>query len=238
VVPGGPRLLTYPDPKSWSELGEWWLLELASDPAYENVVTPMLIDLLRPEAGKSYLDLGSGEGRVMRKVKAFGAKVHGVELNSGLAQRSGEVGPTEVGELPDLSAFDSESFDGVYCVLVLEHLSDSDRLFAEGARVVDRNGVFVLVANHPAWTAPGSTPITDSEGEILWRPGAYFGEGTTEEPAGQGRVVFHHRSMSALLRSAAASGWCLENIVEAPHPDLEDQSGIPRLLGCRWRREP
>jgi SAM-dependent methyltransferase len=222
---------------SWSGLGDWWLNELASDPAYEKVVTPMLLDLLRPQAGHSYLDLGSGEGRVMRSVKESGAEVYGLELNPYLAQRSTEVGPTVVGELPDLSAFEPESFDGVYCVLVLEHVSDSDRLFAESAGLVEPGGVFVLVSNHPTWTAPGSTPVTDDDGEVLLRPGDYFGEGAVEVPAGGRKVLFHHRSMSILLRSAAAAGWCLQEMVEAPHHDLENQSGIPRLLGCRWHRE-
>lgn len=223
---------------SWSELGEWWLTEIAEDPAYETVVTPLLIEVLDPEPGKFYLDLGSGEGRVMRAIRAVESKAHGVELNPGLARRSAEAGPTVVGRLPYLDFFGDDVYDGAYSVLVLEHIAEHDRFFAVVARVVRPGGVLALVMNHPIWTAPGSTPISDVDGETLWRPGAYFSTGTIEEPAGENRVVFHHRTLAHLLTSAAGAGWSLEEMIEAPHHEFAEQAGIPRLLACRWRLLP
>jgi ubiquinone/menaquinone biosynthesis C-methylase UbiE len=223
---------------SWSELGEWWLSEVESDGAYETVVTPLLLGTLRPEPGLTLLDLGSGEGRVMRAVVASGARAHGVDINPDLAHRSVGYGPTMVGRLPDLGFIRDSSYDGAYCVLVLEHIADHARLFSETARVVRPGGVLALVMNHPNWTAPGSTPISDLDGEVLWRPGAYFSAGVTEERAGAGRVVFHHRTMADLLNAASSAGWSLEEMAEAPHHDLADQAGLPRLLACRWRLLP
>jgi len=222
----------------WSELAEWWVSEVAADPAYEAVVTPMLLDILQPEAGLTYLDLGSGEGRVMSSVSETGAMVHGVELNHGLAEQSARFGPTVVGRLPDVGFLVDDSYDGAYCVLVLEHLTDHQRLFQEVSRIVKPGGRLALVMNHPVWTAPGSTPISDEDGETLWRPGSYFSAGTTDEPAGEDRIVFHHRTMAELLNSAVDAGWALERMVEAPHHENLDQMGIPRLLACRWRLLP
>jgi SAM-dependent methyltransferase len=220
---------------SWTELSEWWVSEIADDPAYETVVTPMLLDILEPQRGDTYLDLGSGEGRVMRAVANTEATAHGVELNPDLARLSNEVGLTFVADLPDLGFLDDDFYDGAYLVLVLEHIVDHERLFREVARVVKPGGVLALVMNHPVWTAPESTPITDDDGEILWRPGAYFSTGSSTEPAGAKKVVFHHRTMADLVNSAAAAGWLLEQMVEAPHHEFEDQIGIPRLLAMRWR---
>jgi SAM-dependent methyltransferase len=140
-----------------------------------------------------------------------------------------------VGELPDLGFIRDRSYDGAYCVLVLEHIEDHERLFREVARVVRPGGALGLVMNHPIWTAPGSTPIVDSDGETLWRPGAYFSPGTVEEPAGTDRVVFHHRTMAQVVNAAAGAGWALVEMIEAPHHELEDQIGIPRLLAVRWK---
>ena len=73
-----------------------------------------------------------------------------------------------------------------------------------------------------------------ADGELLWRAGDYFSDGSSEVRAGEGTVTFHHRTMAELLGSAAAAGWVLERIVETPHHELDDQGGIPRLLACGW----
>lgn len=219
-------------------MGEWWLTELLGDPAYEAVVTPLLLEIFEPDPGALYLDLGSGEGRVMRAVLAKGSRVHGVELNPHLAIRSIEVGPTVIAQLPDLSFLRPDVYDGAYCVLVLEHVPDHMSFFAGAARVVKPGGTLALVINHSVWTAPGSTPITDTDGEVLWRPGAYLSEGFSDEPAGEVTVRFHHRPISTLLNAAAGAGWSLERMVETPHHELGDQAGIPRLLAIRWSLLP
>ncbi|MGH8870680.1 MAG: class I SAM-dependent methyltransferase [Acidimicrobiia bacterium] len=223
---------------TWSDLSDWWLSEITEDSAYEEVVTPILLDVLRPEPGLTYLDLGCGEGRVMGAVTRRGAAAHGVDINPDLAKRAAGVGPVVIADLPELGFLRDDSYDGAYCVLVLEHIEDHRRLFQETARVVRPGGVLVVVMNHPVWTAPGSTPISDFDGEILWRPGEYFSRGTSHEPAGSNRIVFHHRTMADLLNAGATAGWSLEKAVEAPHHELADQGGIPRLLACRWRLLP
>jgi SAM-dependent methyltransferase len=223
---------------SWSELTEWWLDEIAGDPAYDAVVTPMLIDVLEPESARTYLDIGCGEGRIMRALAALDTRPIGVELNLGLADRATETGPVVSGLLPDLGFLRDDAVDGAVCVLVIEHIEDHRHLLAELARVVATGGVFALVMNHPFWTAPGSTPITDADFEVLWRPGAYFEPGSSLERAGEQRIVFHHRSTGDLLETAASVGWSLERLVEAPHHESMEQAGIPRLLACRWRLLP
>jgi SAM-dependent methyltransferase len=223
---------------SWSELTEWWLDEITEDPAYETVVTPMLLDVLEPRPDAVYLDLGCGEGRVMRVLAARGARPIGVEANPGLARLAAPTGPVVEATLPDLGFLRDDSVDGAICVLVLEHIEDHQRLFAEAARVVRPGGALALVMNHPFWTAPGSTPISHPDGEVLWRPGAYFERGRMLEPAGGRDVEFHHRPTGDLLESAASAGWSLERLIEAPHHELADQAGIPRLMACRWRLLP
>lgn len=218
---------------SWSDLTDWWLSEVSADLAYDEVVTPLLIDVLAPVEGDRYLDVGCGEGRVMRALTDSGANVEGVDINPEFAARAGTA---VVADLLVLPLRDS-SYDGVYSVLTLEHVADHRAFFAEIARVTRPGGVLTVVINHPVWTAPESTPVSDSDGEVLWRPGAYFSNGSSQIPAGDGTVTFHHRSMGELLNSAADTGWRLERMVERPHHEFEDQAGIPRLLACRWRRE-
>jgi SAM-dependent methyltransferase len=223
---------------SWTDMSEWWLAELEADPAYETVVTPMLFEIFDPDPRGIYLDLGCGEGRVMAAVLDRGAEVHGVEISAELAAQAGRVAPTVVGRLPDLRYLRSDVYDGAYCVLVLEHLTDHRAFFTETARVVKPGGSLSLVLNHPVWTAPGSTPISDADGEVLWRPGDYLSPGHSKEPAGDGTVVFYHRPMGMLLNAAADAGWSLRQLTEIPHHELKDQVGIPQLMASRWSLLP
>lgn len=192
----------------------------------------MLLDILSVSQDATYLELGCGEGRVMRALRARGARVHAVEINDELAGHTWGVAVARLPAIPMRSA----AYDGVYSVLTLEHIEDHVTFFSEAARVTKPSGIFALVMNHPVWTAPASTPISDSDGEVLWRPGDYFSSGTSEIPAGGDTVIFHHRSISELLNAAASAGWSLERMVERPHHEHEDQAGIPRLLACRWQR--
>ncbi|MEX0864417.1 MAG: class I SAM-dependent methyltransferase [Acidimicrobiia bacterium] len=215
----------------WVDLGEWWLEEIIDDPAYESVVTPLLIEILHPAPGLLYLDLGCGEGRVMRAVAATSARVIGLDLNERLARLAP---PSLVARLPTIP-FATDALDGAFAVLVLEHVEDHQGLFGETARVTRVGGTFTVVMNHPVWTATGSTPIGDSDGEMLWRPGDYFTAGSTEVESRGQTVTFHHRSMSDLLNAAADAGWSLEQMVERPHHDTGALPAVPRLLACQWR---
>jgi len=233
---------------TWGEhLSAWWRDEVASDPAYRDEVVPLFLDVLQPEPGARYLDLGCGEGRLMAEVAARGARVVGCDRSPSLARSAREWGPVVVAGLPGLDWAAGGSFDGAYVVLVIEHLADAATLFREAARVVRPGGVLALIANHPVITSPGSGPFVDPEdGEVVWRWGPYLEEGSSEEPAGGHPLTFHHRPLGMLLTSIAGAGWALERLVEfgvgegrsAADPLLAAQRQVPRLLAGRWRRSP
>lgn len=226
---------------SWAEMEDWWREELASDPAYETDVTPMALALL--EVSGRLLDVGCGEGRLMRTLAAHGADVVGVDLLVGLLETARDHGDVVRGGLPSLGMFGDDVFDGAVMCLVLEHIADHRTLFAELGRVVRPGGQLALIVNHPTFTAPESAPIQDRD-EVLWRTGRYLTTGHTDEPVGGVQVRFHHRPMGVLLTDASSAGWDLERVVErgvsetqvTANPMLALQRDIPRLLGCRWVR--
>jgi SAM-dependent methyltransferase len=231
---------------NWDDrLAAWWVGEVAADPAYRDIVVPLALDVLAPRVGERYLDLGCGEGQVMRAVAEAGARPIGCDAALPLAARAAAAGPVVVSRLPDLSWVADGSFDGAYAVLVLEHIAEAGETLAAAAGAVRPAGVLAVVLNHPAFTAPGSAPVMDpTDGEVLWRWGPYLDEGFSDVPAGEGLVRFHHRPLGRLLTAAADAGWCLERLVEvgvgeaqaAGDPLLAAQRHIPRLLAGRWRR--
>jgi SAM-dependent methyltransferase len=228
----------------WPDLGLWWLEELAGDPAYDEEVYPLLLDLLAPEAGQLLLDIGCGDGRTMAQLSGIGARVIGCDFNQLLLSKAKMSGPVVVARLPQLSWARPGSFDGALVGLVVEHLPAERDLFEQAAAAVKPEGSLAMVINHPVWTAPKSSPMEDSSGETLWRPGVYFGRGHSDEPAGRQTVRFYHRTMADLLNAATDSGWDLQRLEERGistasverYPEYAGQEHIPRLLGAKWRR--
>ncbi len=225
----------------WDRLAEWWIGE-AADPAYAEEVEPVLIDLLGPVTSLRVLEVGAGEGRVLRLLRGRGAEAVGMDLSPRLAAMAGG---SFVGRLPSLAAVRDRSVDAVVVSLVLEHLPSLEGVFEELARVTRDGGRCVLVVNHPLLTAPGAAPVTDpTDGEVFLRPGGYFGGGSTLEPAGPTSVRFHHRPLGELLETAAGAGWCLQRLTEhgvsagmiERDPGYAGHEHIPRLLGVAWRR--
>ena len=227
----------------WEDLAAWWTKEVGDDPAYQEQVLPLLLDLLEPQPVSTYLDVGCGDGRVMSAVNATGAATIGCDLSFELLLRASSHGPAVACRLPELGWIRRAALDGAYVSLVAEHLPDLVPLFTGLSGVVREGGPLALVVNHPLFTAPDSGPVVDpADGEVFWRWGNYLAEGHTEEPAGDGDVRFYHRPFAVILNSAAAANWSLERVVElgvsAEHTDelLASQSSIPRLLGVRWTR--
>lgn len=229
------------DRSSWDNLAEWWADEVHNDPSYRHDVLPMLGVLTSGLEGL-ILDLGCGEGAGMRQLA--GSNVIGVDLSRRLLRRARAHGPVVLAHLPELGWLRDATADAAVAVYLLDLISGFRQFFAETARIVRPAGALVVLINHPLYTAPGSAPLLDEDGELFWRWGSYFAEGSSAEPAGRDQVTFHHRPIGMLLNAAADSGWALQQVLErglgaettSVDASLAGQGHVPRLLGLRWQR--
>lgn len=227
----------------WDDLADWWIDELA-DPAYADDVQPLVDRLIAGTTGPA-LDIGCGDGRL---ASVLPPPVIGCDLSQQLLTRARGRGVDVVQcHLPDLDWLRTDSAGVAVACLVLEHIPDAIGFFESVARVVRAGGALVVVANHPAFTSGGAGPVVDqSDGEVLWRWGSYLVDSIAAEPAGEGSVVFHHRSLAALVNAAADAGWSLDHMIEAGAsaasiarvPALQGQEHMPRLVGLRWKAAP
>ena len=228
---------------NWDELASWWRDEVRSDFSYPETIFPMLDRLMVGTSGLT-LDLGCGEGSGMRRVEASGRShcVIGCDLSLDLVREARRTGPVVRCRLPSLDWIRADSIDVAYSVYVLDLIEDAGRFFAAIERIVVPGGSLVVIINHPAFTAPGSAPLLDDDGEVLWRWGRYFDAVPSPTVAGDRPIHLQHRPVSALLTAAAAAGWNLEVLEEHPlgagfierDPGYRGQELIPRFLGVRW----
>jgi SAM-dependent methyltransferase len=225
--------------ENWDDIAPWWIAEVDGDPAYGTDVHPLYRSLLPAEPG-IVVDLGCGEGQAMPFNEGWTV---GVDLSHRLLIEASTYGPCVRSRLPDLSCFGDGVFDTAVSIYLLDLISDESRFFSEIARVVKPGGALAIVINHPVCTSPGSAPIGDTDGEVLWRWGSYHSRGSSFEIGGGRNLEFFHRPLDVLLNEATSAGWILERIDERPLSDatierLQEyvgQEDVPRLLGVRWR---
>jgi SAM-dependent methyltransferase len=227
----------------WDDIAGWWRRSAATDPVYRQDVEPLLRRVMPADPGV-VVELGCGEGQWLRMLAGQGVTAFGCDASMALLADAAKSAPVVRCVLPELAWIRDRSVDSVVSVFVLDLIEDAGSFFTEAARVVRPGGAMVIVINHPAFTAPGSAPIVDLDGEMLWRWGEYLESGSSVEHAAGRRIAFHHRPTGVLLSIAAAAGWALEVLYEAPlGPETverelayADQEGIPRFLAGRWAR--
>ena len=225
----------------WDDIAQWWVDTVRDDPRDSSDLLA-LVDELVVGTGGATIDLGCGEGQVMRHL---GPPIIGTDVSSPLLAIAANTGPVVRARLPDLGWVRSGAFDRAVCVGAMEMVEDHRRLFSEIAAAVVPGGHLVVVMNHPVSTAPTSEPLVDPMGEILWRWGDYLSLGHLVQIVEHQEVVLFHRPMGELLTAAADAGWRLDRLTErapseetiARFPEYRGQEQIPTVLGCRWIRE-
>jgi SAM-dependent methyltransferase len=225
----------------WNEIAGWWVETVRDDPRDSTDLLDLLDELIVDTDGLT-LDVGCGEGQVMRHL---GSPIVGTDISDRLITVAAGAGPVVRASLPGLGWARPGSFDRAVCVGVVEMVEDHRRLFSEVSTVVQPGGHLVVVMNHPVATVPDSEPLVDQTGEILWRWGVYLEPGRLVQHVEGNDVVLYHRPMGALLDAAATAGWRLDRLIErgpssetvARFAEYEGQEQIPTVLGCRWTRD-
>ena len=111
------------------------------------------IDAMNIQSGMSILDAGCGSGAVTRKLagKAHPAKVTGIDFDQVFLDYAKSIVEDEnidnveyeLGDVDNLS-YSDESFDRVYCRLVLMHVQDPVKTVKELKRVTRKGGLIAI----------------------------------------------------------------------------------------------
>jgi SAM-dependent methyltransferase len=187
-----------------------------------------------PPAPRRVVDVGCGEGRVMRDMKALGYDVTGVDASESmiraarLADPGGRYEVADAGSLPLPNA----STDLVTAHMSLHDVDDLDSALREVARILVPGGHLRMAIVHPINSA-GSFLSTDDDAAFEISE-SYLEErryvDTLERSGLTMTFTSQHRSLERVAQAILETGMLIDRIAEIPDP-----TSAP---GSRWRRLP
>jgi SAM-dependent methyltransferase len=218
-----------------AQSAEWiaWARAPDHDHFFWRLSMPALLALL-PAPGRLTVDLGCGEGRLARELKARGHRVVGIEGSPALAAAAREADPDLTVHVADAAAvpLDDGAADLAVASMSLLNMDDLDGAVREVARVLAPGGRFAFSTVHPANSLK---PLGDFE----VAGGSYFATYTYAETRERGglRMTFHdtHRPLGDYFGALERAGLLVEALRE-PAPDDAYVADHPEVE--RWRRAP
>ena len=189
---------------------------------------------LVPPPGRLTVDVGCGEGRLARDLKALGHTVVAFDLLATMVEHARQADPEldvrqgDAGELP----LEDGAADLVISFMTLMNTDDLERAVREAARVLDATGRYCVAIVHPLSTAGAFASRAEDAPFVIER--SYFEHAVQEvsvESAGLEMTFLDaHRPLEEYFRALESAGFVVEALRE-----IVDTSDPPN---SRWRRIP
>ncbi len=191
-----------------------------------------------PEPGRRTLDLGCGEGRLSRDLKALGHRMVGLDASSAMveAARAADSSiPCFRGDAARIP-FADRSFDLVVAFMSLQDVDDATSAIHETARVLEPGGRICLAIVHPLNSA-GHFEGDDPDSAFLME-GSYLDAGFRQDEVVRDglEVVFlyAHRPLQFYVDAITTAGLLIDRLAETGVP----ASAIESPRSRRWQRMP
>jgi SAM-dependent methyltransferase len=226
--------------RAWDELAASWIrwARAPGHDSYWRFHAAHFLELV-PPPGRLTVDLGSGEGRLARDLRARGHRV--LELDGSLAMVSASValgGQAVVADVASLP-IPTGAADLAVAFMSLHDADDMPRAMAEARRVLGPGGRLVLAIVHPINSAGGFEGDRGTGQPFVIRESYFASRRYTDDIERDGlrmRFSSEHRSLDAYSRALEDAGFVIEALREVTEPDPEDRwFRVPMFLDVRAR---
>jgi len=231
----------------WERSARAWIDSVGErgDWSREHVLDPVMLGRITGRRFTSALDVGCGEGRFCRMLKAAGVPIIGLDPTVSLldeARRRDPLGDYRLGRAECLE-FEPGSFDLVISYLTLIDVGDFRMAIREMCRVL-RPGGSLLVANSTSFTSACAAQgwIRDEQGNRLHYPLDHYLEEFAYKAEWDGiRVTNWHRPLGAYVAAFLDCGLQLSFFSE-PEPKSGEKSRqnvyrrAPWFVVMEWQR--
>ena len=193
---------------------------------------------LVPPPGRLTLDIGCGEGRLSRALKAHGHTVLGVDGSPTMVAAAHEADPSIAVRCASATALPVRDggCDLAIAFMSLQDIDDMPGAIHDAARVLEPGGRLCVAIVHPLNSA-GEFESLEANSPFTIH-GSYLRSFRYTEPARREgvSVTFHsmHRPLDAYFRALEDAGFVVEALREHAVPDSAIRHGGHR----RWQRLP
>ena len=231
----------------WEPSAQAWIDSIGErgDWAREHVLDPAMLNRVANGRFQNALDVGCGEGRFCRMLRAVGVTSIGIDPTRQLletAKRRDPSGDYRLGRAEQLE-FEAETFDLVVSYLTLVDIADFRTAIGEMARVLKPGGS-LLIANLTGFTSACAAEgwVKDADGRRLHFPvDRYLDEFPFWLEWAGIRIENWHRPLAAYMTAFLECGLRL-NFFAEPEPvsgekaSREDARRVPWFVVMEWRR--
>jgi len=224
--------------RGWDHSARAWIAAMGErgDWGREHVIDPIMLGRASALRFERALDVGCGEGRFCRMLKARDIRVVGIDPTEELLTQARKRDPSGEYQLARAEAlpFPDESFDLVVSYLTLIDIADFRAALKEMARVLKPQGT-LLIANLSSFVSCGPKSwIRDSDGGYLhYRVDRYLEEFSEWVEWSGIHIENWHRPLASYMQELLALGLTL-TFFDEPQPRSGDIARQERYRRAPW----
>ncbi|MFA5827787.1 MAG: methyltransferase domain-containing protein [Candidatus Shapirobacteria bacterium] len=212
---------------SWQKVGKWYS-ELVSESGHyyhQHVILPNLLRLMDLKTNDRVIDLACGQG-ILGRYLPVGPKYIGLDAAKNLIQEAVKLDKNinhkyfveDVSKEIKLNSF----FSHVAIILALQNIKHAFRVVRNASRLLEKDGRFFIVLNHPAFRIPQHSGWgVDKERGIQYRKiEAYMSpleipiESSPFDKKNNQLTYTFHYPLSAYCEMLSDNGFVIEKIEE------------------------
>jgi ubiquinone/menaquinone biosynthesis C-methylase UbiE len=234
--------------REWPTLAAWFDEDQGDDGDlwHRTLIYPGILKVIGKVSGREILDVGCGNGSLVRILTRMGNRVTGVDGSAPIIELAkareakNPLGATyHASDAANLSIFKANSFDLVTTCMALMDMPDAAGAIKEMGRVVKRAGRCVMLFSHPCFDIPhasswqsewgfGRTPVISLR---LERYREVFSEWLRWSMTEDYEMLAYHRPLSWYFRAIRDAGLAV-TMLDEPEPTREflAQSGSAEAI--------